>query len=209
MVLSHPLFGVIALPLLSRLYVRKVDIETLKVRYEWEFRTKHELALELCRQVIRTLWALGSLARFVVVFDGGYAAKAIVRPPLAEGASVVTRLRSDAKLFDVPATKTGQRGRPRKYGKSRVSLKKRAGRRDGWMTISYACRGVMTEGRYKTFVATRHTFGGTVRVVLLERGSGNWAAYASSDVSMSVNMILKIVSDRWSIEEHFHDVKQI
>lgn len=209
MVLSHPIFGVVALPLLSRLYVRKVDIESLKGRYEWEFRTKHELALDLCRQVIRTLRALGSLARFVVVFDGAYAAKALVRPLLAEGASVVTRLRSDAKLFDVPAIKTAQRGRPRKYGKNRVSLKKRAGRRDGWMTISYACRGVPTEGRYKTFVATSHTFGGSVRVVLLEHGSGNWAAYASSDVSMSVEMILKIVSDRWSIEEHFHDVKEI
>jgi len=209
MVLSHPLFGVIALPLWSRLYVRKANIEALKERYEWEFRTKHELALELCRQVIRTLRALGSLARFVVVFDGAYAAKALVRPLLDEDAIVVTRLRSDAKLFDVPAVKSGQRGRPRKYGKNRVSLKKRAGRRDGWMTISYPCRGVLTEGRYKTFVATSHTFGGSVRVVLLEHAGGNWAAYASSDESMSVETILKIVSDRWSIEEHFHDVKEI
>ena len=209
MVLSHPLFGVIALPLLSRLYVRKVDIETLKDRYEWEFRTKHELALELCREVICTLRALRSLARIVVVFDGAYAAKALVRPLLAEGASVVTRLRSDAKLFDVPVIRAGQRGRPRKYGKNRISLKKRAARRDGWMTISYPCRGVVIEGRYKTFVATTHTFGGSVRVVLLEHGGGNWAAYASSDVSMSVETMLKIVSDRWSIEEHFHDVKEI
>jgi len=209
MVLSHPLFGVIALPLLSRLYVRKADIQTLKERYEWEFRTKHELALELCRHVIRNLRALGSLARFVVVFDGAYAARALVRPLLAEGATVVTRLRSDAKLFDVPVKKPGKRGRPRKYGKNRVSLKKRAGRHDGWVTICYRCRGVLTEGRYKTFVATSQTFGGRIRVVLLEHASGNWAAYASSDESMSVEMILKIVSDRWSIEEHFHDVKEI
>jgi len=141
--------------------------------------------------------------------DGAFAAKTLVRPLLAEGASVVTRLRSDAKLFDVPAMKAGQRGRPRRYGKNRISLKKRAGRRDGWMAISYACRGGTTDGRYKTFVATSHTFGGNVRVVVLEHGSGNWAAYASSDISMSVETILKIVSDRWSIEEHFHDVKEI
>jgi hypothetical protein len=209
MVLSHPLFGVIALPLLSRLYVRKVDIKTLADRYNWEFRTKHELALELCRKVIRTLRTLGSLSRCVVVFDGAYAAKALVRPLLAEGAIVVTRLRSDAKLFDVPTIKAGQRGRPRKYGKNRISLKKRAGRRDGWTTIFYSRRGVMTEGRYKTFLATSHIFGGSIRVVLLEHGSGKWAAYASSDISMSVETILKIVSDRWSIEEHFHDVKEI
>src|SRR6056297_3373573 len=73
------------------------------------------------------------------------------------------------------------------------------------MTISYACRGVMKEGRCKTFVATSHVFGGSIGVVLLEHGRGDWAAYASSDTSVNAEMILKIVSDRWIIEEHFHD----
>ena len=71
------------------------------------------------------------------------------------------------------------------------------------------CRGVLTEGRCKTFLATSHIVGGAVRVVVLEHASGNWAAYISTDTSMSVETILKIVSDRWSIEEHFHDVKEI
>ena len=207
--LSHPLFGVIALPLLSQLYVRKVNIEAVEARYGWEFRTKHELALQLCQRVIGMLKGLGSLARFVVVFDGAYAAGSLVRPLLAQGTIVVTRLRSDAKLFDVPSRQSGQRGRPRKYGKHRISLKRRASRRDGWQAITYACRGVMKEGRYKTFVATSEVFGSAIRVVLLEHGRGNWAAYASSDLEMTAEAILKIVSDRWSIEEHFHDVKEI
>lgn len=209
MVLQHPVFGVIALPLLSRLYVRKVDIKAIKARHGWEFRTKHELALDLCRQVMRTLRALKSKAGFVVVFDGAYAAAALVRPLIAEGATVVTRLRKDAKLFDLPVNKERQRGRPRKYGKNRISLKKRAADSRGWQSITYACRGVMVQGRYKTFLATSRVVGGTVRVVLLEHASGNWAAYISTDASMSVEMILKTVSDRWSIEEHFHDVKEI
>jgi hypothetical protein len=209
MVLAHPIFGVIALPLLSRLYVRKIDIEALKARYAWEFRTKHELALDLCQQVMRTLRALGTKAAFVIVFDGAYAAKKLVGPLLAEGATIVTRLRSDAKLFDLPVNKKGQRGRPRKYGKNRISLRKRAAHQQGWETINYACRGVTTEGRYKTFLATSHIIGGTVRVVLLQHASGNWAAYISTDTTMTVDTILKIVSDRWAIEEHFHDVKEI
>jgi hypothetical protein len=208
-VLSHPFFGVIALPLLSSLYVRKVDIEAIDACYSWKFRTKHQLALELCRKVMCSLRALGSCARFVVVFDGAYAAKALVRPLLAEGATIVTRLRSDAKLFDVPVTQTGQKGRPRKYGTHRISLKMRFSRRDGWETCDYSRRGVLTKGCYKTFAATSQIFGGSIRVVLLDHGNGNRAAYASSDVSMSVETILKIVSDRWSIEEHFHDVKEI
>ena len=67
----------------------------------------------------------------------------------------------------------------------------------------------MIEDRYKTFLATSHVVGGVVRVVLREHGSGNWPAYISTDTSMNVEMILKTVSDRWSIEEHFHDVKEV
>ncbi|MEO1619312.1 MAG: transposase [Planctomycetota bacterium] len=209
MVLSHPIFGVIALPLLSRLYVRKIDIESLAARYGWEFSTKHQLALDLCLQVIRHRRALGSKAAFVVVFDGAYAAKALVRPLLQEGATVVTRLRRAAKLFDLPVNKAGQRGRPRKYGKNRISLSNRARNRQGWEAITYACRSVMVEGRCKTFLATSHVTGCPIRVVLLEHSSRNWAAYISTDTSMEEAMILQIVSDRWSIEEHFHDVKEI
>ena len=209
MVLQHPIFGVIALPLLSLLYVRKIDIEVLRARYEWEFRTKHQLALALCLRVMRTLRALKSKAGFVIVFDGAYAAAVLVRPLIAEGATVVTRLRSNAELFDLPVNKERQLGRPRKYGRNRISLKKRAADRRGWQSITYACRGVMVQGRYKTFSATSRVVGGTVRVVLLEHAGGKWAAYISTDVSMSVETILKTISDRWSIEEHFHDVKEI
>nr|WP_182871480.1 transposase [Rhodopirellula sp. JC639] len=209
MVLNHPLFGAIALPLLSRLYVRKVDIDKLRQRYDWEFRTKPQLALELVQQVLGTLRALGSKAGFVVVFDGAYAVGELVRALIAEGATVVTRLRRDAKLYDVPINKTGQRGRPRKYGKNRISLAKRAGRRDGWKSITYRCRGVQAKGQYKTFLATSKVVGGQVRVVLLKHVSGNWAAYISTDTTMSVEVILQTVSDRWAIEEHFHDVKEI
>jgi hypothetical protein len=209
MIMGHPLFGVIALPLLSLLYVRQVDIDKLRQRHDWEFRTKHALALELCTQVIRTLRALGSQAGFLVVFDGAYAAKALVRPLINMGAIVVTRLRSDAKLFDLPVNKGGQRGRPRKYGKNRISLKKRAADGRGWQSIRYCCRGKPVECRYKSFVATSHVVGGEVRVVLLEHAKGKWAAYMSTDTSMSVELILKTVSDRWAIEEHFHDVKEI
>jgi len=209
LLMRHDLFGVIALPLLSRLYVRQADVAELRKRYEWEFRTKHQLALELLRRVMSMLKMLGSRAGFLIVFDGAYAARELIRPLIAGGATVVTRLRRDAKLFDLPANPPRRRGRPRIYGKHRISLAKRAGRRDGWQTIRYASRGVLVEGRAKTFLATSHLVGGVVRVVLLEHTSGNWAAYMSTDPSMRVDAILQTVSDRWAIEEHFHDVKEV
>jgi hypothetical protein len=69
------------------------------------------------------------------VVDGANAVAALVRPLIAKGVTVVTRLRSDAKLFDLPLNTQGRRGRPRKYGKNRISLKKRAASRHGWESI--------------------------------------------------------------------------
>ena len=67
-----------------------------------------------------------------------------------------------------------------------------------------------THTRKESFMQLQgYLVGGTVRVVLLEHSKRNWAAYMSTNASMSVEMILKTVSDRWTIEEHFHDVKEI
>lgn len=214
LLIRHSLFGLIALPLLSWLYVRQADLPKLPARYDWKFRTKHQLALELLGQVMGLLRALGSKAGFLVVFDGAYAARELIRPLVVRGAVVVTRLRRDAKLFDLPANERRvdepkRRGRPPIYGKNRISLAKRAGHRDGWRTIRYLNRGVMVEGRCKTFLATSRLVGGVIRVVLLEHADGNWAAYLGADRSMSAEAILEAVSDRWAIEEQFHDVKEI
>jgi hypothetical protein len=209
LLIRHSLFGLIALPLLSRLYVREVDVPQLPKRYNWKFRTKHQLALELFGQVMGRLKAVGSKAGFLVVFDGAYAARELIRSLLALGAGVVTRLRCDAKLFDLPVNEPGRRGRPRIYGQNRLSLAKRAGHCEGWQTVRYSCRGVLVERRCKTFLATSQLVGGVIRVVLLQHADGNWAAYLSTDPAMSVEAILETAADRWAIEEHFHDVKEI
>lgn len=209
LLIRHSLFGLIALPLLSRLYVRQVDVPQLPKHYHWEFRTKHQLAGELLGQVMDRLKALGSKAGFLVVFDGAYAASELIRSLLARGAVVVTRLRRDAKLFDLPVNEPGRRGRPRIYGRNRLSLAKRAGHCEGWQTVRYSSRGVLVERRCKTFLATSQLVGGVIRVVLLQHADGNWAAYLGTDPSMSVETILETAADRWAIEEHFHDVKEI
>ena len=87
---NHPRWGVIALPLRSRLSVRAVDVPQLDVpqldvpqldvsqldvsqldeKYGWEFATKHRLAAELVTWFVVTLRSWG-LKRIVwVVADG-------------------------------------------------------------------------------------------------------------------------------------------
>ena len=67
----HPLWGVIALPLLARLYVRKKDLIGIDKPHRPAFRTKLELAVELLR--CAKVW-LGFLGKPLwVVADGAYA----------------------------------------------------------------------------------------------------------------------------------------
>lgn len=207
--LTHPMWGVLALPVLSRLYVRREDVAPLRAKHgQWEFQTKHELALGLVREVTGMLRGLGSRAGWIVIMDGAYAAGKLLRSLLAEGVQVISRLRRDAQLFDLPRPAPGRRGRPRIYG-NRISLAKRAGRRDGWQTITFPCRGVEITRRCKTFLATTRLTGGVVRVVLLEHERGNWAAYFSTDQTMDAKTILETGAERWAIEETFHDVKEV
>ena len=113
---KHPQGGVIALPLRSRLSVRAVDVPQLDVsqldeKYGWEFATKHRLAAELVTWFVVTLLSWG-LKRIVwVVVDGAYAARPFFDAVLKRGAVVVSRLRKDAALFDLPPErKPAQRG---------------------------------------------------------------------------------------------------
>ena len=120
---------------------------------------------------------------------------------------VISRLRRDAQLFDLPTRRKG-RGRPRIYG-NRISLAKRAGQSRGWQTITFLCRGVEITRRCKSFLATTRLTGGVVRVVLLQHAPGNWAAYFSTDSALDAQTILETGAQRWAIEETFHDVKEV
>ncbi len=202
----HPVWSVIALPLRSMLYVRKVDVPKLAEKYDWEFRTKHQLGVELLAWFMQSIRALGIQAKVWLVVDGAYAARPFLLPVIALGIVVVSRLRKDACLFDLPPS--GSHGN-RIYGTNRISLAKRAGHRKGWSTISYDCRGVEVTRRYKTFLATSQLIGGEIRVVIVRFEDGGWAPYFCTDTSATVRDILEAVAARWAIEEHFHDVKEV
>jgi hypothetical protein len=71
-------------------------------------------------------------------------------------------------VFDVPENVSGKRGRPRIYGKNRIELLKVPSQSKSWLSIGYACRGVMVESRYQTFLATSRIARGVIRVVMVE-----------------------------------------
>jgi hypothetical protein len=207
LLVTHPVWGVIALPLLARLYVRKKDLPSIAPKHRPAFRTKLELAVELLRWVKPWLGLLGK--PIWVVADGAYAKKDFLKPAAALGMTVVSRLRKDAALRTLPGPRpAGKRGRPRIYGPDVIDLAKRAGQRRGWSTETIPLYGVATVKKYKTFLATWQPVGGVIRVVLVDEPTG-WRAYFCTDTSASVADILGMVADRFSLEITFRECKQV
>jgi hypothetical protein len=207
LLVTHRVWGTIALPLLARLYVRKKDLVGIDPKHRPEFRTKLELAVELLRGA--KIW-LGLLGKPLwVVADGAYAKAAFLKPAMGLGMTVVSRLRKDAALWTVPEPRPkGRRGRPRIYGAHRIDLAKRAGQRRGWTTGVFTLYGEATVKRYKTFLATWRPAGGLIRVVLVDEPTG-WVAFFCTDPSATVAEVLTTVADRFSLETTFRDCKEI
>jgi hypothetical protein len=203
---AHPAWGVIALPLLARLYVRRKNLASIDPPHRPPFRTKLELAAELVRWAVTWLGFLGKPVW--VVADGAYARGPVLKPLIRLGVTVVSRLRRDAALRTVPVPRPGRRGRPRVYGERRVELAKRAGQRRGWASGTFTLYGKPVAKRYKTFVATWRPAGGAVRVVLVDEPRG-WVAYFCTDPAAGVADILGLVADRFSLEGAFRDVKEV
>ena len=171
LVLRHPLWHTIGLPLLGLLYVRAKDIVKIPAKYHWEFQTKLQLAAEqllkfaeLAKAAGKTVWA---------VADGAYAKWPFLKPLRNAGVVVVSRLRKDARLWDVPAPeKKSRRGPKRKYGTKRIHLKRRGVHPLGWQTIECFVYGQLVTKTIKTFLATYRPARGLIRVVIVKEEHG-------------------------------------
>ena len=206
----HSLWGAIALPILSHLYIRAKDVGWMAGYYGWQFHTKLELAAAQIEWLVqqlepdhRPIW---------VVTDGAYAKRPFLKRVLGVGVTVISRLRCDAALWSLPVVvDPGQkkgRGRPPKYGKNRINLAQRAAQTRGWQTGLFSLYGRLVVKKYKTFLATYKPVGGVIRVMLV-REPDRWVAYFSTDPDLSVASILETVADRSALEQVFHDVKEV
>jgi hypothetical protein len=105
----------------------------------------------------------------------------------------------------------GQRrapGRPRKYGKNRISLAKRAGQTRGWQAVECTVYGETTTKTCKSFLAAYRPAGGVIRVVLLKE-EHDWFPFFSTDPQARAVEIVETFADRATIEQDFHDVKEV
>ena len=207
--LRHPQWGPLALPLRAMLYVRKQTIATIPKERLWHgFATKLQLAARLVEWIAPILKNAGKTVWVVV--DGGYTKKPFLKRVLRlKNVVVVGRLRKDAALRSLPPNKKRRgRGRPRQYGINKISLAKRAGQTRGWLEMECTVYGKTSTKLYKTFLATYKPAGGVIRVVLVKEEHG-WYAFYCTDETASAEEIVEAFADRATIEQDFHDVKEV
>lgn len=204
----HPLWDTLALPIRALLYVRAKDVPALAQEYPWDFQTKLELAAELVAWLL--LWLRQTGKAVWLVADGAYAKRPFLKPVLALGVVVVSRLRRDAHLRTLPPAKRrpGQRGPLPTYGKARISLARRANQRRGWQKVECVQYGEKVVKEVKEFLATWRPAGGRIRVVIVREEDG-WLAFFCSKCEATAAEILEAMADRGAIEQMFKDVKEV
>ena len=140
LLVKHKSWGTIALPLLSRPYIRKKDLPAIAEEHRPAFRTKLDMAVELLR------WAKPWLEMLKlpiwVVADGAYATKEVLKPAQALGMTVVSRLRKNAALWSLPEPKPPRRRGPAPtYGPDVIDLAKRAANGGAGPPARSSCTG--------------------------------------------------------------------
>jgi hypothetical protein len=204
----HKDHGTIALPVQAQLYIRARDIDKLPPERPRAFRTKLEMAAAQLAWL--RPWVEDDFPERWVAVDGGYAKRPFLLPARKAGWVVVSRLRKDPALWDLPPTqrRDGQRGPMPTYGKNRISLAKRAGQPGGWEQVECVQYGDRVTKTIKTFLATYRPAGGLIRVVLVQEDDG-WVAFFCTQATATVVDILEAMADRGAVEQTNRDVKEV
>ena len=132
-----------------------------------------------------------------------------LRKKIGSAFHMVSRLRANANLFDLPSKPARKRpGRPRKYGKKLGNASSLAAQ------VKYLAKEYTVNLYGKTRTITAHeqvvmvkTLKCPVKVVWVFRKT-QWIALFSTDLSLSVEQIVEYYGARWKIESGFKELKQ-
>ena len=177
------------------------------------FVTKTAHAVSLLNEAAKTL-----RTDVLGVFDGAYAMATVVRPlierePVGGRIDVVSRLRANARLYEIPPPRRPrQAGRPRKWGR-RLPAPEDA---SGWADQAWREGRAFIYGRQRTVRWTSrrclwHSAGPThpVMVVIaeVEGYTKRWTLVTSSERLTGLEVV-EVFAARFRQEDTFRDLKQ-
>lgn len=171
---------------------------------DWPFATKIALAADLWRRL-----ALAG-RRVVLVVDNLYAKGELLA---LQGVIMVSRLRSDASLYDEPPKrKKGQRGRPRKRGqkhKPRQLWARRKSKRRKLEVFIYG-KLVTIEAFVDVMVSSSTLSSRKLLVVIFPQRSGDkMNVFFTTDLALTPERLLELYAARFKIEDCFDELKTV
>jgi len=148
-----------------------------------------------------------------LVADGLYAKRDLLRYCIEHKITFISRLRTNAVLHRAyppqnPAKRS--RGRPRKYG-DRISIKKLSQKENKFEKISLVLYGKEQCIKVRTLTAFWKPAGKLIKVFIVKFTNNKKEAvsyFFSTDLNISAQRTVELISARWSIETAFKDLKE-
>jgi hypothetical protein len=196
---------VIGLPVLFELYRKKPDCDR-----RFPFQTRHQIAARMIRDTRDALPG----RTLCIAADGQYATCHVVQAAAAAGSNLVSRLRSDAAIYQLPPKRRRfKRGRKKKRGRRLPSPRQLAARRKhGWRTIRALAYGKQVTRKVLPIVCLWYHVSKDKPIKLLivrdPSGSQKDDYLFCTDPDVSDREIIERFASRWPIEECIHDGKQ-
>jgi len=193
------------LPAVFALYRKKIDCDR-----NHPFATRQVLAARMVCQVAQALRDV----QIRVAADGQYATREMVMG-LPKGVSLVSRIRRDAAIYDLPPTRRpkGKRGVSPKKGMRLPTPRQIAARRKkGWKTITVNRQGKQVQRQVLGITCLWYHVCRAVpiRLVIVRDPAGKQKDdfFFCTDASVPDEQIVQRYYDRWGVEECILESKQ-
>lgn len=172
------------------------------------FQSKFEQAVEMLNEISSVFMGVPLL----IVTDSWFGNNGLFKPmrhSIGQHCHLLSRLRVNASLFDLPSKHPGhQRGRHKKYGDKLGSATTLAGSFINLATTYWVnLYGKQRDVRAFDKIVKLKTLKCSVRVVWIYRKS-SWVALFTTDLDLTVEQIIEYYGARWKIEAGFKEIKQ-
>ena len=195
------------LPVLFALYRKPGDCSGAH-----PFQTRQQLAAQMVQNAVKTL----PNVHWRIAADGQYATRELVAA-LPEGVNLVSRIRGDAAIYELPKPRRkGQRGRPAKKGKRLPTPRELAQRRKaGWKTHTFQKQGRTVRRLVWSITCLWYRVGraAPIRLVIVRDPSGvqkdDLLFCTDATPGAPDRQIVQRYFDRWGVEESILESKQL
>lgn len=199
------------LPMAFRFYHMKKTIEAGKVKINRQavlFQSKFEQTIEM----LADLSVVFIDSPILIVTDSWFGNNGLFKPlrkTIGQHCHLLSRLRVNANLFDLPAESSQRKlGRPKKYG-HKLGCATTLAEHFITLATTYSVNlyGKQRDVQAYDKILMLKTLKCSVRVVWVYRKS-SWIALFTTDLDVSIEQIIEYYGARWKIESGFKEIKQ-